>query len=401
MLLDIADGRLGAILVWHADRLTRQPRELEEYIRVCEPRGIATHSVTAGPVDLSNPDGRLLARMLGAVAAHESDSRSRRIRRKHQEMAEAGKPVRGGSRPFGYAADFVSLDHAEAEAIRAAARRVLAGDSLRGLATDWNEAGLRTTLGKPWTISTLRRMLLSGRIAGLREYRGEVIADAVWPPIISRDEHERLVALLTGPSRKVQRPPRRYLLTGLLRCGVCGHRLGARPRSDGTRRYLCIKGAGKPGCGKVAILAEPVETLIAEAVLYRLDSPELAAALAGDALPDDTGQRADLARDREQLEELARAYGERQITFAEYLAARRPIEDRIEAAQRYIAKITSTEAITRYVGQGHQLRDGWTALPLDRQRAIVEAVLDRAVVSPAVRGRARFDPDRVEPVWRV
>jgi hypothetical protein len=98
---------------------------------------------------------------------------------------------------------------------------------------------------------------------------------------------------------------------------------------------------------------------------------------------------------------MARAYGERQITFSEYLEARKPVEARIEAAQRYIARLTNTEAITRHVGQGSALRVAWKDLPLDRQRAIVEAVLDRATVAAAVRGLARFDPDRVEPVWRV
>ena len=49
-------------------------------------------------------------------------------------------------------------------------------------------------------------------------------------------------------------------------CVACGSPLGARPRTDGTRRYVCLKGPGKPGCGKVAILAEPIEALIAEAV---------------------------------------------------------------------------------------------------------------------------------------
>jgi hypothetical protein len=291
--------------------------------------------------------------------------------------------------------------HAAAAPIRAAARRVLAGDSLRGIATDWNAAGTTTTTGKAWTIQTLRRMLLSGRIVGMREYRGEIVAQATWPAIISQDLHDRLVALLTSPSRRLTRTPRRYLLTGLLRCGVCDSPMGARPRTDGTRRYLCLKGPGRPGCGKVAVLAEPVEALVAEAILIRLDTPELAAALSGADLPDESAQRADLARDREQLDELARAYGERQITFSEYLAARKPIEARIDAGQRYVARLTRTEAITRHIGQGSALREAWKDLPLDRQRAIVEAVLDRATVLPAVRGRARFDPDRVEPVWRV
>ena len=58
-------------------------------------------------------------------------------------------------------------------------------------------------------------------------------------------------------------------------------------------------------------------------------------------------------------------------------------------------------AIEAYVGASSTLREAWADLPLTRQRAIVAAVLDRAVVRPAVRGRTTFDPDRVEPVWRL
>ena len=68
----ICAGEIDVVVIWHADRLHRHPRELEEYIEVCEPRGVATFACISGRVDLSNPDGRLVARMLGAVAAHES-----------------------------------------------------------------------------------------------------------------------------------------------------------------------------------------------------------------------------------------------------------------------------------------------------------------------------------------
>jgi hypothetical protein len=153
----------------------------------------------------------------------------------------------------------------------------------------------------------------------------------------------------------------------------------------------------------MAVMADPLETLIVEAVLYRLDTPELAAALAGAASEDAEASAAQdgLAADQEQLTELAGAYGQRQITFAEYLSARAPIEARIDAAKRRLSRLTRTTAIEAYVGDSQSLRAAWRDLPLTRQRAIVAAVLERAIVRPAVRGRTRFDPDRIEPVWRV
>ena len=41
MLADIADGAIDAVVVWHLDRLHRQPRELEEFFEVCDARRTA------------------------------------------------------------------------------------------------------------------------------------------------------------------------------------------------------------------------------------------------------------------------------------------------------------------------------------------------------------------------
>jgi len=402
MLNDMRAGVVDAVVVWHLDRLHRHPKELEEFFEVCDAAGISALASVTGDTDLSTHDGRFLARILGAVARKESDDKSRRITRKHLEMAQAGRLLKTGTRPFGYRDDFRTIEPTEAAAIREAAGRVLAGDSLRGIATDWNARGIRAVRGGPWSQHVLRRMLLSARISGQRSYRGEIVTVGDWEPIITPEQTARLRALLTDPARLTRRTVRRYLLSGgLLRCRLCEAVLVARPRADGTRRYVCAKGPGKPGCGGIAILAEPLEALIAGAVLYRLDTPELAAALAGASIPDDDAERTALARDRAQLEELARAYGERQITLPEYLAARKPIEARIEAAQRRITRATGTEAIALYIGDPGALRVAWQDLPLTRRRAIVAAVLDRAIVGPGLRGRTRFDPDRIEPLWRV
>ena len=89
------------------------------------------------------------------------------------------------------------------------------------------------------------------------------------------------------------------------------------------------------------------QQLVTEAVLYRLDTPELAAALSGAQAQDaetDAAQSG-LESDKAQLTELATAYGEQQITFPEYLAARKPIEARIEAGQRKVGRLTRTTAI--------------------------------------------------------
>jgi site-specific DNA recombinase len=80
---------------------------------------------------------------------------------------------------------------------------------------------VRSVVGKPWRTSTLRALLASGRIAGLWEHRGVIVGPAVWPAIISEEQHRRVRALMAQKAVSGRRAARGYALSGLLRCGKC------------------------------------------------------------------------------------------------------------------------------------------------------------------------------------
>lgn len=403
MLADISAKAVDGLIVYNLDRLHRQPRELEAFFDVVDAAGLTALASVEGDINLASHDGRFHARILGAVARKSSDDASRRIKRKNEERAAAGLPTGGGTRPFGYRADRVTVDPVEAALVREAAQRALAGDSVRAIATDWNNRSIPTAGGSTWTVETLRRMLYSARLSGQREHLGEIVAPGQWEAIITPEETARLRALLDERTRTRSRPVRRYLLSGLLRCGLCDAPLISRPQADGQRRYVCAKGPGHSGCGRMAIRADGVEAFMIEAVMVHLDAPAVARALATAASADaaSAAEHDALRQDREQLDELARAYGDKVVTFPEWLAARAPIEARIDAAQRKLSRTSRSAAIDPYVGRSGELRPIFGDLPLNRQRSIVSALLDRAVIRSAVPGRTAFDPERIEPVWRA
>jgi hypothetical protein len=103
---------------------------------------------------------------------------------------------------------------------------------------------------------------------------------------------------------------------------------------------------------------------------------------------------------QEQLEELAAAYGQREITIGEWKAARKPIEQRLSAARKQLAKVTHGGLLDSYVGHGDRLRADWDGLDLSQQHAIVAAVVDSVRVGAARKGYNRFDESRLEPVLR-
>ena len=402
MLADLGDGLRDAVVVYNLDRLTRRPIELEEFRLLCERAGVSQVATVTSDFDLGNDDGLFMARITAAVAAKESGRKSERLRRKHQQLAEQGRPNGGYRRPYGYAADRLTVVESEALVIRDLVVRYLAGESLRSLAAWLNAEGIASVGGSEWRSPTLRLMLASGRIAGLREYKGQVVGPAVWPAIITPEQRRQVLVRMAAGVVTGRRPPRRYLLSGLLRCGKCGTRLYSSPRGD-RRRYVCVSGPDHGGCGRLTVVAPPVEELIAAAVLFRLDTPEFADALAGRAAADaeHAALLAGLQTDRSQREELARMWSAREITSEEWRAAREPIDKRIRDAERRLERISPAPALTGWVGNASELGDRWASLNLERQAAIIAAVLDHAVIGPGVTGARSLDPDRVQPVWRL
>lgn len=404
LLEDIEAGHIDAVIVWQLDRLHRSPKELEAFIDLTEKHGTDLATVT-GDVDLATSHGRLVARIMGAVGSQESEQRSLRSSRKMKELAEAGQRKGGGTRPYGFETDRVTIRPDEAVIIRECVDRILAGDSLTSICRDLQERDVPTVTGAPWHTQTLKRILTAPRTSGQQEHKGQIVADAMWPAIIPPADTARVRAVLDASGvQRTTRTPRRYLLAGLLRCSHCTAVLRSRPRSDGRRRYVCSLHPNHGGCGKIAVMADDIEALITAAVVHRLDTPELAAALAADngiEHSENASVQSAIEADRLRSQELAAAYGNGVVSMREWEAARKPIIQRLAANERRLARSTRTIPLSGFVGNASELRARWAELNLTRQQAIVKAVLDHAEVGPALKGRNTFDPNRVTPIWRL
>jgi len=176
----------------------------------------------------------LTARIKGSVAKHESEQLTRRVKAKMAERAEAGAPH--GKVAYGWRREQVYDDtgrrlgsrdviHPEqADVVRKAAASIAAGDSLRAVTAGLNVAGTLGANGKPWSTTTLRSVLLRCSNAGLRKHQGQIIGKGTWEPLLDRDTYDRVVAILSDPSRRTSPASSaiKYLLSGIARCGVCG-----------------------------------------------------------------------------------------------------------------------------------------------------------------------------------
>lgn len=169
-------------------------------------------------------------------------------------------------------------------------------------------------------------------------------------------------------------------------------RKGGKPGAS-IRAYGCHVVSG--GCGHTYGLADPIEAMVTEAVLAKLDRAGLRAARSSQEGPDDVLGDA-IAADEAQLAELADDWADNKITRMEWLRARDRVEVRLADRRRQVRRrpINVLDGLT-------DLRAEWDALSLDRRRAIIAAVLDRVTLAPATGIRNRFDPDRVGFEWRA
>jgi DNA invertase Pin-like site-specific DNA recombinase len=427
MLAAAASGQIDVIVVRHHDRLTRNLRDLFRLTEVCDEQGVAIHEYTGGEVDEFRGDINTV------LAKRESKIKSQRIRDAVVRNVKAGKRTGGGPRPFGYDLETVeagplllvldengeqrqrqrhriiseTINEAEAELVREAASRVLSGDSLRGIAKDWNVRGLTTTLGKPWYPKALQTILKSARIAGWREHKGELITEATWPAIIDLDTHKQLVAVLADEQRRTQRgTARKHLLPGFLYCGKpgCESRMYHHPGASGARSraksYICIKSA------HLRIDAATTDAIIIEAVLSRVESKDLEEALSAS---DDTNERVralvqERTRSTRRLTQTRKDWADGLIDRADWLAIKKRIEVRSEQIQREIDTLKSGSALKNF-GDLSQVRRAWESWGLDQRRALLNAVIDKITVAPHPKGvpthpmRADVIASRLDPQW--
>jgi len=397
MIQAVKAGEVDAVVAWHIDRLSRHRSPYTELMDACEDAGAFIATVTDG-VDTRTSAGEFIADILVSHARMASQDASRRIKRKHLEMAEQGLPAPGGRRTFGYEPGLMRVNRTEAKHIRDAARRIFAGETLHGIAKDWQERGITTTEGNPWKPGNLSRLLCSLRISAQREHLG-VVTPGKWPAILTPDDSTRLRAILRAPGRQRFTPTgRTYMLTGIIRCGLCGEPMVGRPSSTHYRRYICNRQPGTRGCGKVTRLADPVEELVVFRFLERLAHTDL-------TLPENeldvAGIAQDIRADERALDELSHDYyAEKAITRREFFNTRKSIEERLHRRRRQLAETDKPRALAPLIGR-RDVAAVWEGMTFAAKRVALGAVIDQVVIYPAVKGWTRFDPTKVEVRWRI
>jgi site-specific DNA recombinase len=378
LLDDMKAGLVEAVVVWHPDRLTRNPRELEDLLDVIEARGLQVATVQAGDVDLSTSSGRAVARTLVAWGKHESEHKGARQQAAIGEAAKNGK--RHGFTPYGWRSED------EAAVVAEIVARLLAGDSLRSIGLDLNARGVPTVRGGEWSPQQVKQVAVRPSNAGLRTHNGAVVADGDWSALISRDDHERVTRLFKDPARKTTRAGGKHLLSGLLRCGKCGAPMRF-ARGNGRELYRCVN-------LDVSASSAPVEEFVLELVQRRLNAPDAAGVTEPGTESYDAGVSR-LAALRGRLDDLAADYADGTLDREQVKVAGARLREQIVTVEAELRAQEKRSAALRARGVDV------FALSVEAQRALLRGLVSVSV-NPAVKigGASRkFDHDRLSVEW--
>jgi site-specific DNA recombinase len=399
LLARIVAGDTRHVMVWHMDRYIRQPYDLERLVRFAE-QGAIIRSLY-GELDLTNSDHLLSARILCAAAAKSSDDTSRRVRAKLADRVSKGLPV-GQGRAFGRLPDGTVVEE-EANLIREAARRYIAGQTWGAIAQDFTEKGVRTLAGKPFTRTSLREMMSRASHAGVLIHQGKPagkLAEAILDPTTAAD----LESLMSG-ARRGAPPSTRYELTGLVYCGSCGGQkrgairkerkaamAGGRPR----RVYRCVpEGANRCAQG---ITAEYVEEIVAEHVKAALANPNYRNRIKGarDANQDEVARLEGLrTRLGAGLANLNSDYSMELIPERDYQKQRMRMLTRFAEIDGELADLTDPELAAAALVT--EIDDRWEEASDEVRHQLIHGVIRRVTVDAASTrvGSRGFDPERV------
>lgn len=428
LIAAVEAGDVDVVVAWNLDRLTRKPREIEDWLDLHQTRGVnLMTSEHRERIDLSTESGRMMLRITASVARHEVERKGRRQRESNQHRRAEGLPP-GGRRAFGYtrlavAAASITATRSgadgrqwpafgheplepEASAVRNGYAMLLAGATLRSIARAWNAEGLTTTTGHAWEPYAVRGVFVNPRYAGLvapprsatsatsaHNLRLVDLDAGKWEPLVSPETWAAARDLLADPARRSNPGALPWaLLSGIATCGVCGGTMKAGVVRD-IRVYRCSEAP------HLARKREDADHYITHVVLERLSRPDAAELLADDNAPDLEKLRAELLEAQQGEADVLGLVARGLTTLPKAEATLRDLRVRVGKIEAAMTDAGRVDVLGGLVGAAvgdeaerwAAVAAVWQALDVDRQRAAVRALMSIEMRSPGKGSRAPRD----------
>ncbi|MGN7384096.1 recombinase family protein [Paenibacillus sp. SAFN-117] len=279
LLKDAEKQKFQVVMLYKLDRLARKLRDQLDISDKLVNYNIKLVSLKES-FDTSTPTGMMTFQMFGMIAELERSNIIERGKLGQQQRAREGK-FNGGV-VLGYNSINKELVVNESESI--IVKKIFdyadEGQGLKAITRRLNEAGYRSKKGNPFSTNAIKTILNNPTYIGKIRYnqvenwsekrrKGKnddfILTNGIHEPIITKEQWDRVHSKIKKRSYKPARSYTPYLLSGILKCPVCGH--GMVPaRSKGNsgsqyRYYACgqFHNKGKSICRSNMIKAEYAE----------------------------------------------------------------------------------------------------------------------------------------------
>lgn len=310
--MDVSQGRISKVLCLDPDRLSRK---LMNQLILSEEIEKKAELIFVNGEYNQTPEGRLFYQLRGAISEFEKAKINERMSRGRREKARQGRVVRDYS-IYGYnynpKAQQLSIHPFEAEIVKTIFHCFTCqneeASGINGIARYLTEQGIPTKRGaKEWHRQVVRQILMNRAYIGqfyqnrwncegmlgnkfkapddqipLRQRPSEEWILVSCPPIIDKEVFFYAQQLLDESRRRWAGKSRNsYLLSGLVRCGLCGNTMtGRKSKNWGSPilEYCDIKGTAgtkNRGCG-TRMKADVLEDLVWDQVLKQLKTCDTA-----------------------------------------------------------------------------------------------------------------------------
>lgn len=329
-------------------------------------------------IDGSTPSGRLQRNLLASIAQHELEERREGFERATKGAVERGIWQRRQT-PRGYDKDPETrrlLSNEDADSVRDAARRFLAGAPLVRLA---DELGM--------TPGGVRAMLRNRVYLGELKVRSYVNREA-HEPILDPGTFEAVQAKLAAASRPPRSAASPMLLAGLVRCASCGHVM-TRSHSHSDRIYRCPRYHSGASCPQPAAISckriDPYAEKVALGELERMSVTASAASAVEEAQQEVASAEAELSSYLEAVDIAG-------IGAPDAAAGMRVRRERVDAArERLRAELARSPSLPAIEGGV----DIWPSLNVHERNELLRSLLAAVVVRPVGPGPRVAVADRV------
>ncbi len=357
-LLELVRSRLiDVVVINKIDRISRSVKDFLNLVEELERHGVRIVS-RHEQIDLTTPAGRLQTTMMIALAQHEREVTSARVKEKVAWRAEKGLPI--GPPAIGYRMNgkLYGIDESFAAHVREVDALYLERQSVDAIVVEFRKRGYRTPKGSFYTKQVICRMLRNPAYAAKIEHGGAVHT-AQWKPIREWPTHQRIGEMMDKNDRRKRSDKRQsreyvYMLQGLLRCGLCGHAMSPRPgKGQGGNYYPYYHcGAAEKSvggdCPRRYVPAETLDRAVLEFMKQLHLHPERIRAIAEGA-NEFTGEtlgklKQDLERVRAQLASVKARLGLLVDALSQGSASMATLREKIDAFEVERAELEATEA---------------------------------------------------------